>query len=54
MKAELYIQACNQQGGCEYLWDSWCELIGTEKFPEIYGTGEAVSKLHCEWLGIRA
>ena len=54
MKAELYIQACEEQGGCEYLWNSWCELIGTEKFPELYGTGEAVSKLHCDWLGIKA
>ncbi len=52
-KALLYIEACKDAGGCEYLWDSWCELIGTEKFPELYGSGEVVSKLHCDWLGIK-
>ena len=49
-KAKLYIDICNQIGGCEYLWDTWCEFIAN-KYPKQFKSGMEVSALHCKWVG---
>jgi hypothetical protein len=36
-------------GGTEMLWDNWCEYVA-DKFPNIYESGFAVSRLHVEAL----
>jgi len=43
-KAHAYVLACDALGGCEYLWDNWCEYVA-ELRPGSFD-GEAVSALH--------
>jgi len=50
-KAELYIDTCNKLGGCEYLWDSWCDYLA-EKNPKKFRNGNHVSELHATALGL--
>ena len=50
-KAKLYIKICEDLGGCEYLWDSWCNLLA-EKYPNKYKDGQHVSRLHQEYIKI--
>ena len=48
-KAKLYIKVCEDLGGCEYLWNSWCDLLA-EKYPNKYKTGQQVSRLHQDYV----
>ena len=51
-RAAAYNAACVQLGGCESLWDSWCEYVAAQPG---YGTAlgaEGVSALHCVALGL--
>jgi len=50
-KAELYIETCNKLGGCEYLWDSWCEYLA-EKNPNRFRDADHVSELHSNAMGL--
>lgn len=50
-KAELYIQTCEKLGGCEYLWDSWCDYVA-ERHPKHYADGYDVSALHSTAMGL--
>tara|TARA_R100000963_G_C4610121_1_gene80836 strand:- start:71 stop:658 length:588 start_codon:yes stop_codon:yes gene_type:complete len=44
-KANFYIKTCEDLGGCEYLWDSWCQYLA-EIYPNIYTDANDVSDLH--------
>lgn len=44
-KAKLYADMCQQCGGSEYLWDSWCELVAA-KYPAIWNDAFHVSAYH--------
>ena len=48
-KAKLYIKVCKDLGGCEYLWNSWCDLLA-EKYPNKYKNGQHVSRLHKDYV----
>ena len=48
-KAELYITTCNKLGGCEYLWDNWCEYLATI-YPKKYHSANDVSLRHLTYL----
>lgn len=48
-KAKLYVKTCEELGGTQSLWDSWCNLIA-EKYPNTYRDGNHVSKLHMDYL----
>tara|TARA_Y100001963_G_scaffold103651_1_gene142705 strand:+ start:5923 stop:6507 length:585 start_codon:yes stop_codon:yes gene_type:complete len=48
-KAKLYIKVCEDLGGCEYLWNSWCDLLA-EKYPNKYKNGQQVSRLHQDYV----
>lgn len=48
-KAELYIDTCEKLGGCEHLWDSWCDYLATVH-PTKYRDGEHVSQLHVDFI----
>ncbi len=49
-KASNYIDTCDKIGGCEYLWNTWCEFIA-DKYPQQFKSGMEVSALHCKWVG---
>ena len=48
-KAEYYIKTCEDLGGSEYLWNSWCEFVA-EKYPWKYKNANQVSKLHVDHI----
>ena len=48
-KANFYIKTCEDLGGSEYLWDSWCRYLA-DLYPKIYRDGEHVSKLHVDFI----
>ena len=48
-KAELYLKTCEELGGCEYLWDSWCEYI-SYLYPKKFEGRNHVSACHVEYL----
>lgn len=51
-RAAAYNATCEQLGGTEALWDSWCEYVaGRPGFGTALGA-EGVSALHCVALGI--
>lgn len=50
-KAELYIKTCQDVGGCEYLWDSWCDYVA-ERNPKKYADGFEVSEIHAKAIGV--
>jgi hypothetical protein len=50
-RARNYIAACEQAGGCEALWDGWCNYVA-ENQQKRYDDGEHVSALHVYALGI--
>jgi hypothetical protein len=43
----LYLALCEQIGGSEYLWDSWCNHVARLR-PLIWKDGEAVSRYHVD------
>ena len=50
-KAQLYIDTCEKLGGCEYLWDTWCDYLA-ERNPKRFRDGNHVSELHQTALGL--
>jgi len=45
-KAHAYVTACDRLGGCEYLWDNWCEYVASLR-PDAFPNGaHDVSALH--------
>lgn len=44
-KARAYVEACHALGGCEFLWNSWCDHVASLR-PEVWPTGEDVSAAH--------
>lgn len=50
-RAKHYVQACQQCGGTEKLWNSWCEYIANLRYKQtdLFDTdraAERISKLH--------
>jgi len=43
-KVAAYVAACDELGGCEFLWDSWCDYVAEQR-PEAFDS-EQVSELH--------
>ena len=48
-KANFYIKTCEDLGGSEYLWNSWCRYLA-DLYPKIYRDEEHVSKLHVDFI----
>lgn len=48
-RIDAYMRVCEKAGGCEYLWDSWCELIA-EKYPALFTDAEHVSRDHVDGI----
>ena len=48
-KAQLYIDTCEKLGGCEYLWNTWCNYLADIN-PNKYNNGFHVSKLHQDFI----
>lgn len=46
-KALAYLDACWKAGGCESLWDGWCNYIA-EQQPKHWASGNQVSGLHVQ------
>lgn len=48
-----YVKACNDCGGAEHLWNSWCEYVATQSArASVYRDAYHVSSLHVEALNI--
>jgi hypothetical protein len=43
-KAHAYVTACDTLGGCEFLWNSWCDYVAEQR-PEMFD-GNGVSEIH--------
>lgn len=52
-KVSDYLALCQELGGCQGLWDSWCDYL-YERNPDggHYANAFAVSAIHCEALGL--
>lgn len=46
-KIRSYVVLCEELGGAEHLWDSWCELIAQTQ-SKHFVNGDDVSALHVE------
>jgi hypothetical protein len=46
--ASRYVRYCQQFGGAEALWDSWCAYVAP--LSPNYRDAEHVSALHCEFI----
>lgn len=44
-KAHAYVSTCDKLGGCEFLWDSWCNHVAGLR-PDVWADGDAVSAAH--------
>jgi hypothetical protein len=44
-----YLDLCEEFGGCEKLWDSWCEYVANDQ-PKAYDNAFAVSAEHVNAL----
>jgi hypothetical protein len=44
-KALAYLDACWRSGGCESLWDGWCDHVAAYH-PKHWTDGNAVSRMH--------
>ena len=44
-KALAYLDACRNAGGCESLWNGWCDYVA-EQQPKRWTDGADVSRLH--------
>jgi hypothetical protein len=52
-KVNQYLDLCLELGGCEGLWNSWCEYVYTKQAHQgYYNSAHHVSELHCTALGI--
>jgi hypothetical protein len=45
-KCRLYLETCEELGGCEQLWDTWCDYVAAQ-YPDRFADGDAVSVIHC-------
>jgi hypothetical protein len=50
-KIKLYVDTCYEQGGPEFLWDSWCRYVAHNQ-PRSYLSPFHVSEIHVECLPI--
>ena len=48
-RARLYVETCEALGGCEFLWNQWCEFI-TNRYHKEFDDAEHVSRLHEECI----
>mgnify|MGYP003635012376 FL=1 len=48
-KANFYIKTCEDLGGSEYLWNTWCKYVA-DLYPKIYRDAYHVSKLHVDFI----
>ena len=48
-KIGSYVKLCEDLGGAEHLWDSWCYFIA-DKYPAHFTSGEAVSQMHVDCI----
>ena len=48
-KANFYIKTCEDLGGSEYLWNTWCKYVA-DLYPKIYRDACHVSKLHVDFI----
>jgi len=48
-KANFYIKTCEDLGGSEYLWNTWCKYVA-DLYPKIYRDANHVSKLHVDFI----
>ena len=44
-----YLWACRGGGGCEDLWNNWCDYVA-ELRPNVWANGDAVSAAHPEFI----
>lgn len=44
-RAKVYVDCCRKEGGCEYLWDQWCEFIA-ERWASKWNDAKDVSHAH--------
>lgn len=51
-KIEAYLGLCHEFGGCEALWNSWCEYVFSRNRGDVYESAYHVSAVHCEALGL--
>mgnify|MGYP003642617035 CR=1 FL=1 len=52
-KAEKYVDLCLEIGGCEYLWNQWCDDMAL-RYPTKYKNGNHVSRVHDTYISSRA
>lgn len=45
-KCRLYLATCEQLGGCEQLWNTWCDYVAAQ-YPNKFADGDVVSAIHC-------
>lgn len=50
MKVDQYIDLCQDLGGSEYLWNSWCKIVADKKGLNKFETAEEVSRYHKECI----
>lgn len=51
-KLDAYLGLCHEFGGCEALWDSWCEHVFSRNRGDVYDSAYHVSAVHCEAFGL--
>jgi hypothetical protein len=50
-KLAKYIDTCEKLGGCEELWNGWCNYVA-ERQPKAYQDGDHVSRTHLTALNL--
>lgn len=51
-KVSDYLSLCNELGGCEGLWNSWCEYVYARNDDRQYTSADHVSAMHCQAMGL--
>lgn len=51
-KLDAYLSLCHELGGCEGLWNSWCEYVFSRNRGNVYDSAYHVSAVHCEAFGL--
>jgi len=52
-KAEKYVDLCIKLGGCEFLWNQWCNDMAL-RYPTKYKNGNHVSRVHDTYVSAMA
>jgi hypothetical protein len=47
-----YLATCRRFGGCEQLWNTWCDYVAQRRPRTFPGGADAVSRLHTQALGL--